>query len=147
MSTGVIERRIRLLLLILVAAICVGTVTELILRKHTGETIQFVPFVVSGLGLLSVIAVLVRPQATTIWVLRGVMVLAIGASLLGMWEHLETNYNFESEMRPNAAFTDVIVPTLMGAAPLLAPGILALGGVLGLAATYYHPALGKRTDA
>jgi hypothetical protein len=37
------------------------------------------------------------------------------------------------------------VDALMGANPLLAPGILALAGVLAIAATYHHPAL-RKTD-
>jgi hypothetical protein len=36
-----------------------------------------------------------------------------------------------------------LLEALTGAAPLLAPGVLALAGVLAIAATYYHPALGR----
>ena len=146
MNSSVIERRFRLFLLLVVAGLCLGTIVELALAKHTKETLQWVPFVISGLALLSVVAVIIRPQPATIWALRIVMVLAVAGSLLGVWEHLETNYELESDMRPNASFADVLLPTLQGEAPLLAPGILALGGVLGLAATYFHPAMGKRTD-
>jgi hypothetical protein len=147
MNSSVIERRLRLFLLVVVAGLCLGTIVELALAEHTKETLQWVPFVISGLAFLSVVVVIIRPRPATIWALRIVMVLAVGGSLLGVWEHLETNYEFESEMRPSAPISEVILPTLQGAAPLLAPGILALGGVLGLAATYYHPAMGKRTDA
>ena len=35
----------------------------------------------------------------------------------------------------------MLLKALTGAAPLLAPGILALAGVLAIAATAYHPAL------
>jgi hypothetical protein len=48
-------------------------------------------------------------------------------------------------MRPNAVPGDVVTQALMGASPLFAPGILALGAVLAIAATYYHPALGKKS--
>lgn len=75
------------------------------------------------------------------------MTVVVAGSLLGIYEHLASNVEFESEMRPGAATMDVVVPALEGAAPLLAPGMLALTGVLAIGATYYHPALGKRRNS
>jgi hypothetical protein len=54
---------------------------------------------------------------------------------------------FQTEIRPNAPLVNSVITALSGAAPLLAPGMLGLAGVLGLAATYYHPALGKQAEA
>jgi hypothetical protein len=45
------------------------------------------------------------------------------------------------EMRPSAVWSDVWFEALRGAAPLLAPGILALAAIIAIAATYEHPAL------
>ena len=146
MNAAVIERRLRRFLLIVVALSCIATFIELILEKHTKELLQFVPFALCVAGFLSVVAVLARPQPLTINILRAVMALVILGSLLGGWEHLESNVDFETEMRPGITAIDAIPAALMGAAPLLAPGILGLAGVLALAATYYHPALGKRSD-
>ena len=58
--------------------------------------------------------------------------------------HLVNNYQFEAELRPGAAAGDIFMQALMGANPLLAPGILALAGVLAIAATYYDPALSRQ---
>lgn len=143
-TASVIEWRLRRLLLLLTFGICGATIAELLLNEHTQETVQFVPLVVATLGILSTGAVFIRPNPTTLRFLRGVAVLMIVASLAGIGFHLRGNFSFELEIRPNAAFTDVIMDALMGAAPLLAPGVLALGGILALATTYYHPALGKR---
>jgi uncharacterized membrane protein len=78
--------------------------------------------------------------------MRGVMVLLIAGSLLGMALHYQSNWEFESEMRPNSTAINVLTASMMGAAPLLAPGLLALAGVLGITAVFYHPVLGNRID-
>ncbi len=57
---------------------------------------------------------------------------------------LNSNVSFQMEMRPGVAWTSVFFTALKGAAPLLAPGILALAGILAGAATYEHSALTYR---
>jgi hypothetical protein len=65
--------------------------------------------------------------------------LLIGGSLLGTSFHLQGNFGFELEIRPNATWTDIIVEALMGANPIFAPATLALAGFLGLLASYCYP--------
>jgi len=146
MNGAFIEARLRRFLLIMVEFLCIGTVIELWLSKHTKETQQFIPFVLCASAFLSVLAVLVRPQRSTILILRVIMVALVLGSLLGVYYHLSSKFAFEAEMRPGTATFDTLLIALMGAAPLLAPGILALAGTLALVATYYHPALGKRSE-
>lgn len=137
------ERWIRRFLTIIVVLLCVGTAVELWLEKHYKEIDQLIPFVLCAAGLLSTLAFHWRPSPTTIRILRVVMVVVILGSLLGGFLHLSTNFEFQIEMRPNQSAVDSFFAALMGTAPLLAPGMLGLAGVLGLAATYGHPALGK----
>ncbi len=61
-------------------------------------------------------------------------------SLLGMYFHLRGNYEFVS-----AKMTSIegFLKAITGAAPLLAPGLMATMALFGLVATYYHPGLGK----
>lgn len=146
MNATMIERRLRSFLLVLAGCMCVGTSVELWLARHTEDAIQFVPFVLCGVGLVAVAAALLRPRRATLLALRGVMALLIAGSLLGVYEHLEGNIGFALEIRPGASVGDVFFTALRGGNPLLAPGILALAGVLAIAATYYHPALGGRAD-
>lgn len=146
MDASTFEIRMRRFLLIIVQCLCVGTVIELWLAKHIKETNQLIPFVLCGLAFVSVLAVQWRPNRNTIRILRIVMVVVILGSLLGGYLHLAANVEFQVEMRPNQAAIDSFFAALMGAAPLLAPGMLGLAGVLALAATYYHPALGNRSD-
>jgi len=146
MNAVTFERWMRRFLLIIVECLCVGTVIELYLEKHYKETNQLIPFVLCALGFVSVLAVQIRPSRKTIWFLRIVMIAVILGSLLGGYFHLASNIDFQVEMRPNQSAVDSFFAALMGTAPLLAPGMLGLAGVLALAATYYHPALGKRMD-
>jgi hypothetical protein len=139
-----VERRLRTFLLVVSAGLCAGTIVELVLAEHTETAIQFVPFVLCGVGLLLVLAALLRPRRGTLLALRGVMALLAAGSLLGIYEHIEGNLAFALEIRPNAALGDIWLEALTGAAPLLAPGILALAASLAIAATYAHPLLSRR---
>jgi hypothetical protein len=146
MDTATVEQRLRTFLLALAGWMCVGTIVELFLAKHTKDPVQFVPFVLCGVGLIAVVAAQRRPRRATLLALRGVMGLLMFGSLFGMYEHLANNFAFELEMRPSAVWSDVWLAALRGAAPLLAPGILALAAIIAIAATYAHPALSRQRD-
>lgn len=146
MSSNTILQRLRVFLLALSAFMLVGVVIELVLSEHTEEPAQFLPFILCGLGMVAILATLVRPQRLTLRALQAVMVVVVLGSLFGIYEHLESNVTFELDMRPGAVLGDVIVKALIGAAPLLAPGMLAMAAAVALAATYYHPALAKTPD-
>jgi hypothetical protein len=122
---------------------CAGTIVELLLAEHTESLVQLIPFVLCGLGLIVVTAALLRPRRGTLIALRVVMGLLFLGSLLGVYEHIEGNLAFEMEIRPTATLATAWLAVLKGAAPLLAPGILALVAVIAIASTYYHPALAR----
>lgn len=144
MSEQTLLQRYRLFLFLLTGAIFIGVLVELYFTEHTESLPQWIPFVLSGLGLVALVGVLVRPQRAMILALRGVMGLVTLGSFLGIFEHIEHNLEFALEIRPNAVASDVFFEALGGPNPLLAPGILALGALLALAATYYHPALNQK---
>ena len=120
------------------------TVTELIFLSHWSETIQFLPFVLGGLGLLTLSLAYFRPNRGTITALRWSMIVIVACSLIGVYEHMANNLGFRMEIQPNATASELILATFEGANPVLAPGILMLGAVIGLAAMYQHPALEVR---
>lgn len=144
MRTTTVEQRLRTFLLGLSAWMCIGTIVELFLAKHYDDPLQFVPFILCGVGLMAVVVVLWRPLRGTLLMLRGVMGMLMLGSLFGVYEHLVNNFAFELEMRPSAAWSDVWFQALRGAAPLLAPGILALAAMIAIAATYGHPVLASQ---
>jgi hypothetical protein len=103
------------------------------------ETHQLIPFAVCAAGVVTVALAVIRPGRPTLMLLRAVMLMAVVTSLLGMYYHVSGNVGFELEIRPNDGTSDVFLDALKGANPFLAPGILALAGVIVLLAVWYQP--------
>lgn len=135
------ENRLRQFLLAAAAAMCWGTIAELGLAGHTQEPLQWVPFILSGVGLAAVGAFWLRPAPTTVRILRVAMVLVALGGVIGVMVHLAGNREFVLETKPQTDFLASIWLALRGGAPALAPGILAMTASLAAAATYRHPAL------
>src|SRR5262245_20302486 len=96
-----VEQRLRTFLLGLAGWMCVGTIVELFLAKHYDDAVQLVPFVLCAVGLIAVLVALWRPMRATLLALRGVMGLLMLGSLVGVYEHLASNFAFALEMRPS----------------------------------------------
>ena len=133
--------RIRQFLLIISAGVFIMTVTELFFLSHWTETIQLLPFVLSGWGLITLFLAYFRPSPVTINLLRWSMLVIGLCSVIGIYEHMANNLGFQMEIQPNATTRELIMATLEGANPVLAPGILMLGAAIGWTATYQHWAL------
>ena len=130
--------RLRQFLLIISAGVFVMTVTELFFLSHWTETIQYLPFLLSGLGFMALVLAYFRPSRSTLLILRWAMAIIALCSLIGFYEHMSNNLAFQKEIQPNSTTWELILSTLEGGNPVLAPGILTLGAVIGLAATYRH---------
>jgi hypothetical protein len=132
--------RIRQLLLIISAGVFIMTVTELVFLSHWNETIQLLPFLLSGWGLITLFLAYFRPNPMTINLLRWSMIVIGLCSLIGIYEHMSNNLGFQMEIQPNATTWELIMATFEGANPVLAPGILMLGAAIGWTAVYHHSA-------
>jgi hypothetical protein len=141
MSDASVLFRLRQFLLVVSALLLAGTLSELWLINHMEDPVQLIPFVLCGLGLAAVFVAMLRPRRAALLVLRACMGLTALGSFLGVYLHLEGNLGFHRELHPNASTGELLMGTLGGANPLLAPGILALTAALAIAATYHHPAL------
>jgi len=133
--------RLRQFLLIISTGVFIMTATELSFLSHWSETIQFLPFALCALGLLTLGVAYFRPGRATITTMQWSMIVIAVCSLIGFYEHMLNNFAFRMEIDANATTWELIQATLEGANPVLAPGILTLGAVIGLAAIYKHPAL------
>src|SRR5581483_6032332 len=141
MSDSLILARLRRFLLALTGFLFVGTLVELVFTGHTKELVQWIPFILCGVGLAVVITALLRPSRRSLRILQVWMIVTALGSLLGIYEHIQGNAEFRLETHPNSTTIELISASLGGADPLVAPGILAVRGILALAATYKHPAL------
>ncbi|MDQ1589413.1 MAG: hypothetical protein QOG71_40 [Pyrinomonadaceae bacterium] len=142
MSPADVLSRLRRFLLAFTVLLLGGALLELWLIEHTEDPVQFVPFVLCGLGMLAALAALLRPGRATVWAVRVCMALLVLGSLLGIYLHVNGNLALMREISPNATTGATLFGALGGANPLLAPGVLAVAAMLALAATYHHPALG-----
>jgi hypothetical protein len=138
MSTQEVLRRLRLFLLALSSLLFAGTLLELSLVNHTEDAIQWLAVVLAGLGLLVTLSVLAKRLPVTVSLLRWSMILVIVGSLFGIYQHVSNNIAFEREIQPNSTWSHLMWRGLSGANPLLAPGTLAIAGLLSLAGTYKY---------
>lgn len=104
---------------------CAGLAAELALTGHWESAVQLVPFVLALVGMVGAGLGLADARGTT--VIGGLLV---AGGLFGIWEHLEHNYGFASEIAPTAGFGELVPEALTGANPLLAPGAYILAGAL-----------------
>ena len=113
-----------------------GMATELLLIGHVEGAFQIVPLVLLGAGLLTLVWHALRPGNGSLRALRVLMMLFIVSGILGSLLHYQGNEAFELEMYPTMGGMELVVATLTGATPVLAPGSMSLLGLVGLAVTY-----------
>lgn len=141
MQSTSIEQRLRRFLLAVAGAIFIGSVFELILVDHTEETAQWIPFIISLIGVMAIFPAWIGPGPRTLKALRLMMIVTMAGSLLGVWLHFHSNLEFTREINPSFTLAQSIWPALKGSHPLMAPGVYFLAGVLGYGATWKHRAL------
>jgi hypothetical protein len=84
-----------------------------------------------------------RAASCAIRTLQILMVVFVASGLIGVVLHYKGNEAFELEMSPSRTGLSLMSKTLTGATPVLAPGSMCLLGIVGLAFTHRHPALGS----
>lgn len=137
-------RRLALYLLLFGIA---GTSVELLFLGHFEDWWQWAPLALFGLGLVLAGAVALRPARVVVRTLQGLMSTYLVAAALGLYLHLRANLEFELELHPSMAGTELIWEILRGAIPALAPGAMAQLGLLGLLVCFRHPALGPKAGS
>jgi len=130
-----VESWFRRFLRLTAAAVFLFTAIELLLLEHTETWIQWIAFSLCGIGLFASLNAMRRSDRPSVRLARWSGVLIIIGTIYGIVEHVLHNAELELEFRPNAVWSDVFWISLMGAAPLLASGILIFGALLLLAST------------
>jgi hypothetical protein len=130
---------IRQLLLGTLAAGLAGTLGELLLLGHVESLQQWIPIVLLGAGIAIVAWHAALPSARTVRALRVAMALFVAAGLLGVALHYDGNVEFELEITPAMGGLELVRKAVAGATPVLAPGAMAMLGLIGLAHAYRHP--------
>jgi hypothetical protein len=128
----------RYLLITLIVGI-VGMEVELLLLGHVEGLAQAAPVALLGVGLVVTGWHAALPSATTVPLLRATMGLFVLSGAIGIGLHYSGNVEFEREMYPSMDGIELVGKTLTGATPVLAPGTMALLGLMGLLAVYPEP--------
>ncbi len=137
----------RVLLAILLLGMT-GTSAELLLLQHDEDAQQLIPLLLIGAGYLVVAWNALSRSRLSITVLQIVMVFFVASGLLGMVLHYQANVEFQLEMDPAVAGSNLWWKVLQAKTPpALAPGIMAQLGLVGLAYAYRHPAVVRRHAA
>jgi hypothetical protein len=127
---------IRRLLLILLSFGLIGTSAELTLMAHYEDWWQVIPLIVMGMALLTLVWFgFTHSRAATI-AFRICLILLITAGLTGAILHYRANMEFQLEMDPTMGGMALLMKVLHAKAPpALAPGNMALLGLMGLIST------------
>ena len=104
----------------------VGLILELVLFRHYKSFWQLFPLISLMLGLVS----LTIPSRSVILV-KFFYSITILSGVLGVFLHLKSNWAFELEMYAEIATGELMVRSLSGALPVLAPGVLIPVGLMG----------------
>ena len=118
-----------------------GMGAELLLIGHVDGVYQLVPVIVLAVVALGLAWSLVRPRPLAVWVVRFAMLSSVASGLVGVFLHYRGTKAFELEMYPTLSGPALLFETVTGATPVLAPGSMALLGLVGLASTYHYPTL------
>jgi hypothetical protein len=136
--------RIRHAILGIVALGTIGMSIELLLIGHYEDADQLIPLAVAAAGLVSVLLSAVRPSAGLLRLLQFMMLTYVGTGLIGITLHYEGNVAAQRELDPAIAGPTLFWKAVEATAPpALAPGVMVQLGLLGLLATYRHPALAE----
>src|SRR6516225_4590659 len=111
-----------------------GTITELILLEHYEEPLQFVPLVLIALAVAFLVWHWVQRDTTSLNALLVLMGLFVLAGFMGFIAHFDGSAEFQLDLDPQMGTWELIDKVLRAKAPpLLAPGMMMVFGLLGLA--------------
>lgn len=129
--------RLRRMVLGLVAFGLIGTSVELALLAHFEDLNQYIPFIVAGVSLVALAWHLFSRRRASVRAVQIAMLLTIATGLTGVVLHYRANMEFQLESDPSLGGFALMTKVLEAKAPpALAPGNMALLGLLGLAALH-----------
>jgi len=139
--------KVRRILLAILALGMAGSLTELILLKHTEDPIQWVPLVLLGAGGAVLAWHSASGGAASLRLMRWVMGGFVAAGIAGVYFHFQGSAEFKLESQPTLAGMALFWQAIRAKTPpLLAPGAMVQLGLLGLAYTYKHPVLKQSNE-
>lgn len=109
----------------------VGTILELYLIHHYESFTQLIPIICIGLILILVVVLRFKKSLFLNKLFKGVLIITALSSIYGVYLHLNGNYEFEIEMTPTANKADLLIESLSGGMPALAPMSMLVLALIG----------------
>ena len=132
-SDQVLELLRRWILVVLVLGLA-GTIVELMLLEHYEEPLQYVPLALIVAGIAAICWLAGGYGAASLRVFQILMVLFVLAGFVGFVAHFHGSAEYQLELNPEMSNWELLEKVLRAKAPpLLAPGIMLVLGLLGLA--------------
>lgn len=110
----------------------IGIGAELILLEHYEDYWQLSPLILIGMATLLSLLVLKSNNQLLAKGYLLIMAMVIVSGFVGTWQHFSANLEFEQEMYPSLAGTELWWEALKGATPALAPGSMIGIGLIGI---------------
>ena len=109
----------------------IGTLLELYLLNHYEDTLQLIPVFCIAIALINSIFIYFKRSKVTFNIFKVVLFLTSLSGLYGVFLHLQANYEFEQEVTPTANFWELILESISGAFPALAPLSMVVLALIG----------------
>lgn len=123
---------VKQLIVVALLFMMVGTITELFLLHHYEGLSQLIPIFCIGTSLIFMVILLFRKNLLLMKAFSLLMGISALSGLYGTFLHLKANFEFEQEMKPTATFWDLLLESLSGALPALAPASMIVFALIGI---------------
>lgn len=120
------------LTVLVVVFMALGTGTELFLIGHFEDAWQWVPILIVGTSLLVFLVRLIKESSPLRRSFQVLMYVSMLSGVVGSYFHIRANFEFEQELHADAAGMPLLVNSLSGALPALAPGSMIVFGLIGI---------------
>ena len=107
--------RLKQVLVLALLFMMIGTLLELYLLEHYEDTWQLIPVICIGVALINFCVLLYRRSQAAIHLFKIVLVLTTFSGVYGVVLHLQSNFEFEQDMKPTASnFGSLITDSIIG---------------------------------
>ena len=123
--------RVKQVIVLALLFMMMGTLLELYLLEHYEDTFQLIPVLCIAFSLTNLIILLFKKSKKIINLFKLMLVLTSLSGVYGVFLHLQSNFEFEQDMKPTATNWELFSESLSGALPTLAPMSLVVLACIG----------------
>ena len=123
--------RLKKVLVLALLFMMIGSLLELYLLDHYEDSWQLIPILSVGTTLVTLLILFFKKTTKVVNLFKAVLILTALSGVYGVYLHLQSNFEFEQDMKPTATNFELITDSLSGALPTLAPMSLVVLACIG----------------